>query len=289
MGKQHAKAAYNPIDDLLGYNRTITKDNATTNDSYKGSIYLTQQSLLRHREALETAADDEEKALYEWRIQRTLWEISDLEASLSVAQAEFARLCPDNICVNPEHAIVWELRTLQHILEEMHYTDFPEACERHLSDEKTDRYAKMNECIANKVAERHYLQLAAAQCRVEAEAHCNKTGCKLLPFEDVFARAQIKVAEIERKIKANENRLERMDEEAKKNEKLVYVDEKSVAAMEFNRDVSLVAHENWFWRDEIERITEMVGKLKKGELDGGERKWLFQYLRGEDDDIDWRM
>jgi hypothetical protein len=31
----------------------------------------------------------------------------------------------------------------------------------------------------------------------------------------------------------------------------------------------------------------MVEKLKKEELVGGERKWLFRYLRGEDDGIDW--
>jgi hypothetical protein len=101
----------------------------------------------------------------------------------------------------------------------------------------------MNECIADKVAERYYLQLAAAQCMVEAKAHCDKMGCELLPFEDVFTRAQIKIAEMEGKIKANEERLERMDEEAKKNEKLVYADEKSVAAMEFNRDISGGARE----------------------------------------------
>lgn len=207
-----------------------------------------------------------------------------MQAELDSARAKVAELCPEGICVQEEDMILWELLALQGTLEEARYTNITRLCEHRLYYAESNDLQWLEKCITDKTAEREWLELAHSQCIAQAEAHCKKTGCELLPFKDVFERARDEIAGLEGTIKLNEERIMRMEEEYRHK---IPKDE-GKAALEFEIHSSLLANGRWYLKEEIETLEEEMAKLKRGEMAERGRKWLFDYLKPdmeeEDDD-----
>ncbi|KAF2626313.1 hypothetical protein BU25DRAFT_93929 [Macroventuria anomochaeta] len=279
-GKGHAEAAHRLIDSLAGYNRTIVEDDITSYEADPGRIYYMQQRLHHHREALAKSADMEEQQLHEWRIQRTTWALKDLQADLETAQAEVATLCPDGACVKEEDMILWEFVALQRTHEEARYTNSSKKCEHQLFYYPSNDPEWLEKCIKNKATKRTWLDMAFEQSQTEALAHCEETGCELVPFQDVFSRVRNKIAEIERIIVSDTAGLERMETEYQ--HKIPEFGTK--ARNEFAMDDSALANGRWYLKDKIELLEDEMAKLERGEGSERERKWLFDYLRDDDED-----
>ena len=278
-GKGYAEAAQRRIDDLAGYNHTVVEDGITTYDFYQGQIRSLEQRASRHLKTYEAEVDDEDRALHQQRYLRTLWDVDDLYEELTAAKAEVAKLCPDGVCVKEEDMVLWEFLAVQRTHEEARYTNHSEKCERRLSHESSNDPAWLEKCIVNKAAERKWLDLAYEQSRTEALAHCKETGCELLPFKDVFDRARDKIAEVERIIEGSTAKLARV--EAKYQDKIPHLGAKVRDEIEMVKSALVDRH--WILGKQIETLEEEMTKLKRGEAVEKGQKWLFDYLRDEED------
>ncbi|KAJ8111326.1 hypothetical protein OPT61_g6055 [Boeremia exigua] len=168
-----------------------------------------------------------------------------------------------------------ELVALQRTHEEAMYTNDTKKCVHRRNNEVSNDPLWLEKCIANKATQRKWLDLALEQSQEEALAFCKETGCEPPPFEDVFQRAQNKIAEFEQLIKDRTTELIRMDAEYQSQ----LPDLGEEAQIEFERETSLLANSKWYIRDEIDTLKEEMAKLERGETAEVGRKWLFDYLR----------
>ncbi|KAJ4340948.1 hypothetical protein N0V95_007350 [Ascochyta clinopodiicola] len=279
-GKGRAEKVLKRIDDLAGYNRTIVIDDISTYDSPKGEIHWTQQRLRSHREALSMTADDAERALHEWRIQRMIWNIEDLEQELESARLEVSRLCPDGVCVQQEDLILWELLALERAHEEARYTNHAQICSHRLEAAPSRDVEWLEKCMANAASQTWWLNLASEQSRAEALAHCDKTGCTTLPFPSIRERTNAYIEDLHRKISLAEARITKMHTEYE--HKLPA--DVGPAAEDFWRESGLLANGNRYLEDEIENLEQELQRLESGEWGDRGKSWLFAHLREMEED-----
>ncbi|KAJ4330748.1 hypothetical protein N0V87_009728 [Didymella glomerata] len=280
-GKGHAEAALRDIDSIAGFNRSIfspIEDGWTDWDADVGEWWYAQDRLKRHRQQLAEAADPEERQVQEWHIQHTIWHLKDLQDRLDIARAGVARLCPDDVCVKEEDLILWEFVALQRTYEEAYHTNISQLCEHRLHYTPSDDPDWLAKCVENEKSERLWLDLAYHHSEAEALAHCKKTGSQLLTFKTVFDRARDEIAGLEKTIVDGDAGLERLETAYK--DKLPDLKEK--ARILYAADESALINRRWYIRDQIEILQEEIAKLERGEGKERERKWLFDYLRGDE-------
>lgn len=278
-GKGHAGAALKKIDSIVGWNQTIVEDGWTGYDESKGERWYAQDRLERHRQALVDTTDLEERQVQEWHVQQDLWHLEDLQTSLEAARAEVGRLCPDGVCVKEKDLILWEFVALQQTYEQASYTDSTKECEYQLYHNPSDDPYWLPKCISNKEMERSWLQLAHDQSHAEASAHCEATGCELLPFKTVFDRTKDKIADLEKLIIERRVALERLnntygDKVHSLKDKVRTLHGASQSALENGR---------WYIEEEIRKLEEEVARLRRGEGRQRGRKWLFDYLKEDEE------
>ncbi|KAF9691402.1 hypothetical protein EKO04_010589 [Ascochyta lentis] len=279
-GKGRAEALHKRIEDLAGYNQTIVIGDISTYDSQKGQIHWTQQRLQHHREALSMTADDAESALHEWRIQRTIWDIEDLQHELDTARLEVSKLCPEGVCVQQGDLILWELSALERTREEAQYTNYTRSCKHHLANAPSSDPEWLEKCTANAISQQSWLDLAYTQSRAEALSHCNTTNRTILPFPSIRTRTTTYIENLRLKIVLAEARINKMQNEF---ENLLPMDG-GPAVEEFNRDIALLANGNRYLEDEMQRLEEEVENVESGEWGDRGKSWLFAYLRSEEEE-----
>lgn len=279
-GKGYAEAALKEIDSLAGYNRTIVDDGFTEWNAYVGELWYAHDRLKRHRQALAESVDVEERQVQEWRIQQAIWSLDDMQARLDTARAEVTRLCPDGVCVKEEDMILWEFVAVQRAYEKAQYTNFSQMCEYQLYYNPSDDPDRLEQCVSNKRSEQSWLDLAYSQSEAEALAHCEKTGSELLPFRTVFDRAKDKIADLEMMIVDDDPGLERTEKAYK--EKLPDLQEK--ARNFYGAEKSALINRKQYIREQIETLEDEMANLKRGEGRQRGRKWLFDYLRDDEED-----
>ncbi|KAF3045915.1 hypothetical protein E8E12_006719 [Didymella heteroderae] len=278
-GKGYAEAALREIDSIAGWNRSIVEDGWTDLDVSRGDWWYAQDRLDRHRQRFAEATDLEEQQVQEWHIQHTIWHLEDLQGRLDTARAEVARLCPNDVCVKEEDLILWEFVALQRTYEEAQYSNISQLCEHRLYYNPSDDPAWLEKCVSNKKSEHLWLDLAYHQSEAEALAYCVMTRSELLPFKTVFDQARDKIAELEKMIVEDDAGLERLEVAYK--DKLPDLKEK--ARTYYAMDESALINRRWYIREEIETLEEEMAKLERGEGRERGRKWLFDYLRDDED------
>lgn len=281
-GKGYAEAALRNIEDITGFNRSIfspIEDGWTDWDANVGEWWYGQDRLKRSRQQLAKATDLEERQVQEWDIQHTIWHLENLRARLDTARGEVARLCPNDVCVKEEELILWEFVALQRTYEETMYTNISQVCEHKLHYAPSDDPARLDKCVSNTKMEHLWLELAYRQSKAEALTYCDKTGGHLLPFKTVFDRARDKTAGLEKMIFDDDAGLERLESAYK--DKLPDLQEK--ARTLYAASESALINRRWYIRDEIEILQEEMAKLERGEGRERGRKWLFDYLRDDEE------
>ena len=278
-GKGYATAALKRIDELAGFNRSVADGEYTWIDSDKGLIAWTEEAALRERKAYETELDDEEHELKNYQYLGTTWLAEDYRAELEEARQEVARFCPDNVCVAEADMILWEHLALRGTQEEVQLSNSTQNCECDLQTQPSNDPHWLEKCIANKATERLWLDLAIEQSHEEALAHCSNTGCQLLPFSDVYARAHGKIAEYERKIERSVAYRERVKTDYLRDRPEVGA--KAIAQME--KDQTDRRDLEAYFQGHVESVKKLIAELREGGGPEGGLKGLFKYLREEED------
>lgn len=280
-GRGYADAALREIDDITGYNRSIIRDRRPDWDVYNGDWWFAQDRLKRHRQGLAEATNLGEQQVQEWHIQHAIWRLENLQGRLDTARAEAARLCPNGVCVEEEELILWEFMALQRTYEEAHYThtNISQVCDYRLYYTPSDDPTWLGKCVWNTKLKHSWLTLAYMQSEDEALAYCEKSGRRLLPFKTVFDRAKDKIADLEKGIVDDAAALERLETAYK--DKLPDLQER--ARILYAADESALINRRWYIRDEIEILEEEMAKLRRGEGKERGRKWLFDYLRDNEE------
>lgn len=278
-GKGYAESALREIDSIAGFNRSIVGDGWTDLDVHQGEQWYARDRLDRHRRRFAEATGLEERQLEEWHIQHTIWHLENLQGRLDTARAEVARLCPDKTCVKEEDLILWEFAALQCTYEEAQYTNTSQVCERKLYYTPSRDPDWLEKCVSGKKSEWLWLDLAYHQSEAAALAYCNLTGSQLLPFKTVFDRTRDKIADLEKMIVDDDAGLERLETAYK--HKLEDLEER-VRTL-YSADESALVNHRWYIRAEIQTLEEQMAKLERGEARERGRKWLFDYLRDDEE------
>lgn len=278
-GKGYAEAALKEIDSIAGFNRSIERDGWTDWDADVGEWWYAQDRLKRHRQQLSEATELEEQQVQEWHIQHTTWHLENLQNRLNTAREEVARLCPNDVCVKEEDLILWEFVALQRTYEEAKYTNLSQVCEQKLHYTPSDDPGWLEKCVLAKQSEFSWLDLAYRQSEDEALAYCEKSGSQLLEFKTVFDRARDKIAEMEKMIVDDAAGLERLETAYKDR----LEDLRQRARTLYGADESALINRRWYIRDEIEMLEDEMAKLQRGEGRERGRKWLFDFLRDDEE------
>jgi hypothetical protein len=238
----------------------------------KGDIWERKEHIARIEAALKAAKNHEDKAMQEWRLQLTNFDLEQDYADLQAAEEDIARLCPDGVCVAPRDLILWEYRSLERAYEKSLHANHTSECTNRLSElleHMPPDPSRFDLCLDQVALENRWLHLAYTQSKAEALEHCAVTGAKLLPPDNVESRAKAKIAMLESEIARGENRLKKMEagrqlvpEDAERTRKVTEMHEDSVKERnrKFRARIEWIEKELaqggvvlWDWLDDEER------------------------------------
>lgn len=277
-GKGYAQKAFKRIEELAGFNHTMVEHGVTWYDSDKGQIRWQEERALRDRKTYEETVDIEERELRQYRYQSAVWVIEDLRTELEAANSEVERLCPDGVCTKEEDMILWEYSAMQRTYEEASYSNDLEHCEHLLHNTPPYDPAWLDKCTENRATWRVWLDLAFEQSHSEAVAHCERSGCELLPFKDVFDRARDKIADYQQRVARRLADIERVEAEYKG--RLPELGAK--ARKQIEADMDPERSSVWYLETQIQAIKEEMARLNKGASAERGQKVLFEHLREDD-------
>jgi hypothetical protein len=239
----------------------------------KGDIAERIEHLARIKAALKAAKEDDDKAMQEWRLRSTTFDLEQDYADLQAAEEDVNHLCPDGVCVAPRDLILWEYRSLERAYEKSFHANHTSECTNRLSEllkHMPPDPSRFNSCLDQVALENRWLHLAYTQSKAEALEHCAATGSELLPPDNVENRAKAKIAMLESEIARGENRLKKMEawrqlvpEDAKRTRKVTEMHEDSFkernrkfrARIEWiEKELTQGGMELWDWLDDEERM-----------------------------------
>ncbi|KAL5117493.1 hypothetical protein ACEQ8H_004658 [Pleosporales sp. CAS-2024a] len=169
-----AQAVYQRLGDLVG--SPDRSDPGSIEDMRRVIISLDSQKNMNHHV--------QEQWFYLYRAQAHRWLLNHQEQELVAVKEEYARLCPNQVCVKPGDEILWEFHSIAQDWDKMQRSPSPEqTCKDYLVNfvdfaAPSDRYGN---CVSKRTRDRSWLSLAYNLSKADALAHCALTSCNLIP------------------------------------------------------------------------------------------------------------
>lgn len=199
-----------------------------------------------------------------WRLLKDTFTLGQLEAELARAEEEKDRHCPNEVCVQPEDLILWEVRKLETEVTKARVCSSPtKKCERRMANlprgtpSEPGRFAT---CVRLLGCEQQWLYRAYCQAKSEALEHCAKTGCTLLPPYTLEQRSREHIIELEHTIARANQWEEKMVEWMKD-----LPERESMDARDFLIDFDLTAQGRSYRGDDIEIIEGLLADERQHE------------------------
>lgn len=213
---------------------------------------------------MQTSSSYQAQWIHVFRLQSKRWRLEDLTTQLASAKFEFTRLCSEYPCVQDEDQILWEFYSIEKELRRMgRAATLEKQCEWDLIgyiNAPLDPL-RLENCIARKNREAHWLQMAFKHSRAAALlSHPESSLIPQPPLEQLVAQ---QISALERDIARDTARVVRMYDWL---ESGALPKDAHEARMWFEAEASAAANGAWNMRYRIEELGEML-------VGGEEERW----------------